>query len=327
MLVISGGMRAVLMWSVIAVIAGCSKTKEEPARGKIVEVRDRLTNELMPLDAVPREILEESARVSELQARGFAGGRLSVHKVWAYRGPSTITPLEDAKRVAIEMTLEIPKGNHFDLDDLDIIDAADGKNYGSDPQLQRVTARSEPAAWEDPVFTDASPLRFVAVWAVPKETQVLQLGYWGETITERLTLGTPGPTLPEYSEAVVAYGTAGRKPSGEMRHLLVVECHCDRTARPPSVQIAAPGNKLGYPVRAVEVDDAMQPLATATERPFYLKRSWVLEVWADPEANQLNDFGQRSPLPTRKLTPSKALLAALEAAPLDEIALAMMKRQ
>jgi hypothetical protein len=315
-------MRAVVVGSVLVMVAACSKAKEPPP-GTIVEVRDRLTNEVIPLDAVPQALLDESARTSELQSRGFDGGTLTVHKAWNYRGPSTLAPDAGAKLVAIEMTIDVPKGNHLDLDDLDIIDAADRKNYGSDPQLQRVTVKSEPAGWEDPVFTESSPVRFIAVWAVPEKTTAVQLGYWGQTLTTGdLTLAASGPALPDSTERVVAHGTAGRTASGQTRHLLVVECWCARTASAPwSLGIVDSAPKPHHAVRAVEVDEATQPIAAGGARALYSKRRWVLEVWAEPIVRGLTDIGRRFPPPAARLSPSKALIAALDKAPIDELAL------
>lgn len=324
------GLRACLL--VLAVVA-CSKGKEPPSapgaratKHEVVSAHDYLTGKPIPLDAIPEEILGEAARIGAEQARGFDGGTIRVHRVWNYRGASYIKPFEDAKLVAIEMTIEVPRDNHLDLDDLDIIDAATGDNYGSDPQLQRVTADGAQADWDDAVFGPESRYRFIAVWAVPKTTQAVKIGYWGQTITDALPIGDSGPALVEVTENVIAYGTAGRTGAGLTRHLIGVECFCARNASAPSYTIFDAAKKAWFAVRTVEVDQAFQPLPPGKRlATYYGKRWWVLEVWSKDETGEIRKFGRPVTKPARKLVPSNALLTALERAELDEYALESMK--
>lgn len=194
------------------------------------------------------------------------------------------------------------------------------RNYGSDPHLQRVTDKGEPADWEDPVFAENTPMHMVGLWAVPNSTTSVKLGYWGQTITKAIPIGAQeGPSIPDVKRnPPSAYLNAGKTDAGETRHLFLVDCFCSRTDSPPDYQVVDSTRGLRSVLKIVEVDDKMMPLAKDAQRPYYATRRWVVEVWADAKAHELNQYGKHLPFPAKRLEMSKPLLAALSNAPLDK---------
>jgi hypothetical protein len=309
----------------IVLVAACKKERppatELPA---IVEVRDRITGALIPLDAMPPEVLDHAAKLSAEQAVGLDNAQVAVKRAWNYQGPATIVANPGFKLVAMELRFTSIKWR-FDPDDLDIIDAADGQNYGSDPQLQRVTWKGEAVGWEDPMFKPDDDLQIIAVWGVPTATQRVKVGYWGATITPTFTLDASGPVLPERTEAVVGYAVAGLAPDGSTRHLLLIQCSCARSENAPYFAVVdAAGHTLDE-LRTIEVDAALLPISgDPMSRPLWGTRRWIVEQWGKV-AKEINQFGKRTPLPAT-IKPPTALLTALDRIAPDEVGLEMHRR-
>jgi len=88
----------------------------------------------------------------------------------------------------------------LDLDDVDIIDGQSNDNYGSDPHIANLTLDGKLAgdvddsSWPD----DLGPLRVLLIYAFPKESKTIKLGYWGQELTaEPVPISGDGPSLPK----------------------------------------------------------------------------------------------------------------------------------
>lgn len=284
---------------------------------------DRPVRQVVTTDDVPPELRDVVAEVSQRQADGGDRARATLRRAWEYAPPPELDPALNARLVAIELELDIP-GTGFDLDDIDIIDAATGENYGSDPLLQCLTPSGEAVDFDDPaVGADDHHVRLLAVWGVPRAVQRVKLGYWQRSISGEIAIGATRPELRviDETEAAIGYGIGPVTATGARSHYLLVEQFGSRVAPPPSYQLVNRGELLDMG-RALEVDATMTPVTTPIEaRPYYGRRTWLLEypAPADIEVSALNQFGEHSELPRRAIKAGAAALAALARRPLEDL--------
>lgn len=255
------------------------------------------------------------------RGRAFDGVTLTVHRVWAYHGPGVGELEPGTMRVAVELTVDIATGVEVDVHDIAIISADGGTtpDRGEPELFVRVTEDGELAAIDDPVFTEQSPLRLVAVAVIPATATAITLVHEERTLAEHLPLGAAGPMLPDtWTQTAIAYGTAGQTERGDTRHLVVVECVWSRAHEPPGFTLVDGKGRLRLSIKAVEVDDAMQPCESS--QAYYARRRFVFEIWADAEAR-----AEDGSLPATKLHPGPALLAALARVEVEPLLLDLMK--
>jgi hypothetical protein len=270
------------------------------------------------LPAGLRELALQSARE---QADAGAGAKVRLLRAWPYAPPPDLEAASNAKLVAIDFELDIP-GNGFDLDDIDILDADSNENYGSDPILQRLNARGEPVAFDDPdVAADNHHFRLLGVWAVPRTTHRVELGYWNASLGAPITIAGPVDRLRVMEDAstVVAYGV-GNPVDGEQVHLLWVECQCSRVGPHPSYELTTPATLLDE-ARVIAIEADGTPSTTPiTGRPRYGRFAWLTEYRTPPgtRVTGANRFGERTPLRSlRRFEPTPAQLEALGRIPLE----------
>ena len=186
-------MKCRLLMAILAVIAvGCSN-QSTPT--------DQATPEVITSDGepVPPEIAKALEGVSREQSQGLNVAKVSVHRAYKYNGYAWIEPIETAKLIAVDVEFR-DYNRGLDLDDVDIIDGESNEKYGSDPQIAHLTLDGELASdvndssWPD----DLGPLRVLLIYAFPKESEAIKLGYWGQELTPKpIPIAGDGPSLPK----------------------------------------------------------------------------------------------------------------------------------
>src|ERR1700677_249615 len=88
------------------------------------------------------EVTSEDAKgshdVSLVHSQGLKGATCLVFEAYNYPEKTEIDPVDGAKLVGVRVEFRNWKKG-FDLDDVDVIDAADNQNYGNDPLIQFLT--------------------------------------------------------------------------------------------------------------------------------------------------------------------------------------------
>lgn len=168
-----------LVFTVLGILAGCQRAPAPDDQSGGGAASSEQADE-----SVPPEIQRLLESVARRQSRGLAGATTTVHRAFEYTEDSFIAPLEGAKLVAVDVEFQ-GHSRDFDLDDVDVIDAATNENYGSDPEIRllRSDGSLEPneAKWDAP----QESLRVLLVYAVPKETNSIKLGYWESELTPK----------------------------------------------------------------------------------------------------------------------------------------------
>jgi hypothetical protein len=186
-----------MRWATLTVILaapalGCSEQAENTDKpASVITASDG--------EAVPPEVADALENVSREQSQGLKDAHVTVHRVYEYKGYTWIEPIETAKLIAVDV--EFRNYNQgLDLDDVDVIDGRSDENYGSDPHIANLTLDGELAAdtddssWPD----DLGPLRVLLIYALPKNSKTVKLGYWGQELTSKpVPIAGGGPTLPK----------------------------------------------------------------------------------------------------------------------------------
>lgn len=141
---------------------------------------------------------ESNGRLSREQSQGLIDAKVTVHRAYEYSGYTWIEPIETAKLIAVDV--EFRNYNEgLDLDDVDIIDGHSNDNYGSDPHIVNLTFDGKLAtdiddsSWPE----NLGPLRVLLIYAFPKESKTIKLGYWGRDLTpQAIPISGNGPSLP-----------------------------------------------------------------------------------------------------------------------------------
>ncbi len=186
-------MRSYALVTILAMIAaGCS---EHPSTND-VRTLNAITSDGKP---VPPEIAQALEGVSREQSQGLSSAKVIVHRAYEYDGYTWLEPTETAKVIAVDVEFR-DYNQGLDLDDVDIIEAQSNENYGSDPQIANLTldgklaANADDSSWPE----DLGPLRVLLIYAIPKESTAIKLGYWGKELTPRPTpISGNGPSLPK----------------------------------------------------------------------------------------------------------------------------------
>lgn len=186
-----------MRWATLTVILaapalGCSEQAENTDKpASVITASDG--------EPVPPEVADALESVSREQSQGLKDAHVTVHRVYEYKGYTWIEPIETAKLIAVDV--EFRNYNQgLDLDDVDVIDGQSDENYGSDPHIANLTLDGELAAdtddssWPD----DLGPLRVLLIYALPKKSKTVKLGYWGQELTSKpVPIAGGGPTLPK----------------------------------------------------------------------------------------------------------------------------------
>jgi len=138
-------------------------------------------------------------RVLREQSQGLTDATVVVHRAYEYHGYSWLEPVDAARLIAVDV--EFRNYNQgLDLHDVEVINGESDENYGSEPQTARLTLDGKPAfdsnasSWRD----KPGPLRVLLIYAYPKASNSIKLGYWGQVLTpEPIPIVGDGPSLPK----------------------------------------------------------------------------------------------------------------------------------
>lgn len=188
-----------------SLVAGCGR---EPARTSPGTPAEDASTEAASTDAIlsSEAVQRDLEQVARRQSKGLQGAVTTVHRAFRYGGGNTnrADQAADGQQV-VAVDVEF-RGFHegFDLDDVDIVDGASGKNFGSGPQMRLLrsdgTLEQNNAKWD----SAGDSLRVLLIYTIPKETTSIKLAYWGDQLTAAATPITAGEWT--YGESRVAAG-------------------------------------------------------------------------------------------------------------------------
>ncbi|MCA9027403.1 MAG: hypothetical protein KDA86_19490 [Planctomycetaceae bacterium] len=162
---------------------------------------DNAVSEIITSDGepVPPEVAKAMESVSREQSQGLNDAKVTVHRAYEYSGYTWLEPIEIAKLIAVDVEFR-DYNQGLDLDDVDIIDGDSNENYGSDPHIASLTLDGtlspdvDDSSWPD----DLGPLRVLLIYAFPKDSKTIKLGYWGQELTPKpIPISGDGPVLPK----------------------------------------------------------------------------------------------------------------------------------
>ena len=307
----------------LLVLSGCGESSP-PNRAAAESEAD---DELKGFSPEDREKFKE---VSLVQSQGLKGATCQVQMAYNYPGKTEAEPVDGAKLIGVRVEFRDWKKG-FDLDDVDVIDAADNQNYGSDPLIQFLTEQGDFIDDNDPDFDAEGPLRCLLIYAVPKSCQAIKLGYWGDVIAPTaIPLADTGPVRPESSERVLKIARRDRAGAKFDRYLLEIEATgWPRSSQPDWLNLSSDqGEKIlrGDVEAWIETDPELKVVSSQiVGKPYYLRtRYFLVEMWF-PQGKPPEYFGvlrsQRIRLPELKeFTIPPPTLAALDAAPRNPFA-------
>jgi hypothetical protein len=139
-------------------------------------------------------------RTIRSQSQGLAAARVVVHRAYHYSGQTPYPLREGEKLIAVDAEFT-GTSRGFDLDDVDVVDAATGRDHGGSAFFRPVLPDGHVVDWGNPEWeahTDATgSVRFVFLYTVPSTTSRIKLNYWGQMLTPRpAALAQDGPSLP-----------------------------------------------------------------------------------------------------------------------------------
>ncbi len=164
-------------------------------------------------EEVPVASGKADQEVSLMQSQGLKGATCLVYTAYNYPGETEIEPVDGAKLVGVNVEFRNWKQG-FDLDDIDVVDAANNQNFGNDPLVQFLTVDGQFIDDNDPDFDDEGPLRCLLIFVVPQTCPTIQLGYWGNILTPvAIPLENTGPVRPRAASKCRPLPSA-RRPTG-----------------------------------------------------------------------------------------------------------------
>ncbi|MEM1442441.1 MAG: hypothetical protein AAGF67_08865 [Verrucomicrobiota bacterium] len=175
-------------------VTACEKAEQsDPEPGEVTESPASAGIQLPESGQRPLTAGEQKVVVDQLlkarakqQAEGLGSGGVRVNGAWDYRGYSYLSPNPDAaieaRLVAVDITIS-GHTEHFDLDDVEIVDGASLMSYGSDPHATALTLDGEILPADK--WPDAPPKasRWLLIYAYPKQSPAFHLYYWGRALT------------------------------------------------------------------------------------------------------------------------------------------------
>jgi len=151
-------------------------------------------------DAMAR-VLDNAAKA---QAAGLGKGELIVNGAWNYTGYSTLSPLPEARLVAVDVTVTGHTPT-FDFDDIEIVDPQRKVSYGSDPFLALLTPEGKFQADMSRMPIAPATTRLLLVYGFPKDQTRFNLVYWHKKLNrEPVTIAEHGWEVPFPEKASTA---------------------------------------------------------------------------------------------------------------------------
>lgn len=183
-------------------LAGCERASEEgeggaPDTANQVQAGD--TRQLTPAEQriVLDQIMQARARQ---QAQGLGSGKVTVNGAWNYTGYSYLSPDPDAaieaRLIAVDITVA-GHTNHFDIDDIEVVEAGSYMSFGSDPHATPLNLNGELLKEGDFLAAPPKANRWLLIYGYPKNSENLRLFYWGQELTTKpIPIAESGFELP-----------------------------------------------------------------------------------------------------------------------------------
>lgn len=180
--------------------SGCGKPVEEPSAGEgsadtpaegtaaegTAAPGTTASGQLTPEQQ--QEVLDALMRAkAKQQAEGLGGGRVRVNGAWNYNGYSYLSPdpsaAIEARLVAVDISVA-GHTEHFDIDDIEIVDGASLLSYGSDPHATPLTPEGVFLAEGQGIAEPPGENRWLLIYAYPRNSPAFRLYYWGRELTK-----------------------------------------------------------------------------------------------------------------------------------------------
>lgn len=172
--------------------SACDKSVDPPEPPRVIDSTAAAAPANPQRDAMAR-VLDNAAKA---QAAGLGKGELTVNGAWDYTGYSTLSPLPDARLVAVDVTVTGHTPN-FDFDDIEIVDAQRKVSYGSDPFLALLTPEGKFQADMSQMPIAPTATRLLLVYGFPKDQTRFNLVYWHKKLNrEPVTIAEHGWEVP-----------------------------------------------------------------------------------------------------------------------------------
>src|SRR4028119_1875677 len=143
------------------------------------------------------EVKAALEKVAREQAQGLADASAKIHRAYNYTsGHTWIKPEKNMKVVAVDVEFR-GAGDGFDLEDVEIADAATNESHGGDPEIFVLGQDGSYQGIDWPNALGGEAVRMLLLYEVPKGTKAVKLSYWGEEIVgEAVELAPAGPAMP-----------------------------------------------------------------------------------------------------------------------------------
>jgi hypothetical protein len=303
-----------------ALIPGCRETDS-------VKAYDRGSGEKVK---VPDDLAAALRENAQLQSKGLKAASTEVHRAYVYNddnGYFDSIDLGDGFRIiAVDVTFR-NYADGFDLDDVDIIDADTGENFGSDPHLEGIVGDGELADIDDPdVWAGPDRVRVLLVYAPPKSTSRIKLGYWGDILTpDPISLAPGGRQIAKDSITSVVCWKEGSAGSDYDRYVGVLAVRSwYRNRLPDYANLKCDSEIYGDLDRFIEIDEDGNPVtAELTARPYLIeRRRFLLEFWVPTGQTPVsfNYWGEEHSVRLERTAVAATTMAALDGAPINGLA-------
>lgn len=150
--------------------SACDKSVDPPAP-------PQASTPAAPVDPQRDAMAKVLVSAAEAQAAGLGKGELIVNGAWNYTGYSTLSPLPEARLVAVDVTVVGHTAN-FDFDDIEIVDPQRKISYGSDPFLALLSPEGKFQADMSQMPIAPASTRLLLVYGFPKDQNRFDLVYW-----------------------------------------------------------------------------------------------------------------------------------------------------
>lgn len=231
-----------------------------------------------------------------------------VSAVWEYTGGGELKAQPGSILVAAEIEFPAPAPDaRFDLDDIDIFDADTGRNFGSGPDIQRLTPAGDFVFEDDPEVKDRNDYRGIFVWQVPAGVKRVNFGYWGDMLFVRpfVVQKSGGRTIPESTASMSALEGGATAQQYRTYRGILHAINWYRARQPLGYTLFSTTAEEKQAIcdceHWIEVDSTFLPIRIHVQkRTYVLKDRYFLMQYrcpSDTQPDQLNLYGNRSPLP------------------------------
>lgn len=145
-------------------------------------------------ERVPENLRTTLREVAKKQSTASANAKCAIQEAYLYDGPRPFPRPPNIEVLAVVIEIS-GYADGFDFDDIDLIDADTGENYGSDPGLWPLTADGL-ADVKAEIPAAPGPATVLLLYGYDKVPRRIKLGYWGkEIVTEPAKVADSGRAL------------------------------------------------------------------------------------------------------------------------------------